>query len=69
MLHIFRKERGGGALRVGTAKDEEEVRELFKKLRLASPGIYFTFDQSTGIKRKRTIKPEEFGGDGTRAVS
>jgi hypothetical protein len=64
MLHIFRKERGGGALWVGTAKDEEEVRELFKKLRLASPGIYFTFDQSTGIKR--TIKPEEFGGDDQR---
>ena len=64
MLHIFRKERGGGALWVGTAKDEEEVRELFKKLRLASPGIYFTFDQSTGIKR--TIKPEEYGGDDQR---
>jgi len=47
--------------RVGTAKDEEEVRELFKKLRLASPGIYFIFDHSTGTKR--TIKPEEFGGD------
>jgi len=61
MLHIFRKERGAGVLWVGTAKDEEEVRELFKKLRLASPGIYFTFDQRTGTKR--TIKPEEFGGD------
>ena len=51
MLHIFRKERGGGALWVGTAKDEEEVRAIFKKLRAASPGVYFT------------IKPEEFGGD------
>ena len=64
MLAIFRREPEGGVLWVGTAKDEEEVRELFKKLRLASPGIYFTFDQSTGIKR--TIKPEEFGGDDQR---
>jgi len=44
---------------VATAKDEEEVREMFKKLHIASPGVYFTFDHRTGIKR--TIKPEEFG--------
>ena len=63
MLDIFRKQPdGGGVLWVGTAKDEEEVREMFKKLHVASPGVYFTFDHSTGIKR--TIKPEEFGGGG-----
>ena len=61
MLEIFRKERGGGVLWVGTAKDEEEVREMFKKFYVASPGVYFTYDQSTGIKR--TMKPEEFGED------
>ena len=61
MLEIFRKERGGGVLWVGTAKDEEEVREMFRKLHVASPGVYFTDDHSTGIKR--TMKPEEFGGD------
>jgi len=33
MLDIFRKERGGGVLWVGTAKDEEEVRATFKKPR------------------------------------
>ena len=47
---------------MGTAKDKEEVREMVKKLHVLSPGVYFTFDHSTGIKR--TIKPEEFGGDG-----
>jgi len=63
MLDIFRKEPdGGGVLWVGTARDEEEVREMFKKLHGGSPGIYFTFDHRTGIKR--TIKPEEFGGNG-----
>ena len=63
MLDIFRKQPdGGGVLWVGTAKDEEEVREMFKKLHVASPGVYFTFDHSMGIKR--TIKPEEFGGGG-----
>ena len=49
---------------MGTAKDEEEVREMFKKLHVASPGVYFTYDHSTGIKR--TMKPEEFGEDGQR---
>jgi len=63
MLDIFRKEPGGGGvLWVGTAKDEEEVREMFKKLHVASPGVYFTFDHRTGIKR--TIKPEELGANG-----
>jgi hypothetical protein len=62
MLAIFRREPEGGVLWVGTAKDEEEVREMFKKLDVASPGVYFTYDHSTGIKR--TMKPEEFGGDG-----
>jgi len=47
---------------MGTAKDKEEVREIVKKLHVVSPGVYFTFDHSTGIKR--AIKPEEFGGDG-----
>jgi len=61
MLDIFRKERGGGVLWVGTAKDEAEVRTIFKKLRVASPRVYFTFDRSTQMKR--TIKPEEFGED------
>jgi len=61
MLAIFRKEPEGGVLSVGTAKDEEEVRAIFKKLRAASPGVYFTFDRTT--QTKRTIKPEEFGGD------
>ena len=61
MLAIFRKEPEGGVLWVGTAKDEEEVKEMFKKLRVASPGVYFTFDRTT--QTKRTIKPEEFGGD------
>jgi len=61
MLDIFRKERGGGVLWMGTAKDEAEVRAIFKKLHAASPGVYFTFDRST--RTKRTIKPEEFGGD------
>jgi hypothetical protein len=46
---------------MGTAKDEAEVRAIFKKLHAASPGVYFTFDRST--RTKRTIKPEEFGGD------
>jgi hypothetical protein len=61
MLDILRKEPGGGVLWMGTAKDEEELRAIFKKLRAASPGVYFTFDQST--RTKRTIKPEEFGED------
>jgi len=34
---------------------------MFKKLHVASPGVYFTYDHSTGIKR--TMKPEEFGKD------
>ena len=59
---IFRKEPLGGVLWMGTAKDEEEVRELFKRLHVASPGVYFTYDHSTGIKR--TMKPEELGEDG-----
>jgi len=59
MLDILRKEPSGGVLWMGTAKDEEEVREIFKKLRAASPGVYFIFDQST--RTKRAIKPEEFG--------
>jgi len=62
MLAIFRREPEGGVLWVGTAKDEEEVRELFKMLHVASPGVYFTYDHSTGIKR--TVKPEESGEDG-----
>jgi hypothetical protein len=56
VLDIFRKEPEGGVLWVGTAKDDEEVKEMFKKLHVASP-----YDHSTGIKR--TMKPEEFGGD------
>ena len=59
MLDILRKEPLGGVLWMGTPRDEEEVRTIFKKLRAPSPGVYFTFDRSTGTKR--TIKPEEFG--------
>jgi hypothetical protein len=59
MLDIFRKEPLGGVLWMGTPRDEEEVRTIFKKLRAPSPGVYFTFDRSTGTKL--TIKPEEFG--------
>ena len=59
MLDILRKEPLGGVLWMGTARDEEEVRTIFKKLRAVSPGVYFTFDRSTVTKR--TIKPEEFG--------
>ena len=61
MLDIFRKEPLGGVLWMGTPRDEEEVRTIFKKLHVASPGVYFTLDRST--QTKRTIKPEEFGGD------
>ena len=46
MLDILRKEPLGGVLWMGTARDEEEVRTIFKKLRAASPGVYFTFDRS-----------------------
>jgi len=35
---------------------------MFKKLHVASPGVYFTYDHSTGIKRN--VKPEESGEDG-----
>ena len=46
---------------VGTANDEEEVREIYEKFLAAKPGEYFTFDTST--QTKRTIKPEEFDED------
>ena len=61
MLDIFRKEPDGGVLWMGTAKDEKEVREIFKKFLATNPGVYFTFDSST--RTKSTIKPEEFDGD------
>src|SRR5215469_16861041 len=41
MLDIFRKEPLGGVLWMGTARDEEEVRTIFKKLRAVSTGVYF----------------------------
>ena len=47
-----------GWARPRTRKKSEQ---FFKKLRAASPGVYFTFDRTT--QTKRTIKPEEFGGD------
>jgi len=47
---------------MGTAKDEEEVREIYKKFLAANPGVYFTVDPST--RAKRTITPEEFDKDG-----
>ena len=43
MLDILRKEPLGGVLWMGTAKDEEEVRAIFKKLRAVSPGVWFCF--------------------------
>jgi len=61
MLDIFRKELDGGVLWLGTAKDEKQVRELYKKFLAANPGLYFTFDAST--QTTRTIEPEEFDGD------
>ena len=62
MIDIFRKEPHGGVLWMGTAKDEEEVREIYKKFLAANPGVYFAFDPST--RAKRTITPEEFDKDG-----
>jgi len=60
MLDIFRKEPHGGVLWVGTAKDEEEVREMFKKFLAANPGGLVWVLAS---KVKYTIEPEEFDGD------
>ena len=37
MLDIFRKEPEGGVPWVGTAKDEEKVKKIFKKLHVAAP--------------------------------
>ena len=62
MIDIFKKEPHGGVLWMGTAKDEEEVREIYKKFLAANPGVYFTVDPST--REKRTITPEEFDKDG-----
>jgi hypothetical protein len=61
MLDVFRKERDGGVLWMGTAKDEKQVREMYNKFLTANPGVYFTFDAST--QTRRTIEPEEFDGD------
>ena len=61
MLGIFRKELDGGVLWMGTAKDEKQVREMYKKFLTANPEVYFTFDAST--QTRRTIEPEEFDGD------
>ena len=60
MLDIFRKELDGGVLWIGTAKDEEQVREMYKKFLAANPGEYFTFDPR--MQTKRRIEPEEFDG-------
>jgi hypothetical protein len=46
---------------MGTAKDEKQVREMYKTFLTANPGVYFTFDAST--QTRRTIEPEEFDGD------
>jgi len=46
---------------MGTAKDEKQVREMYKKFLTANPEVYFTFDAST--QTRRTIEPEEFDGD------
>ena len=51
MLDSFRKERDGSVPWMGTAKDAEEVRAIFKKLHVASPGVYFTLDRSTQTMR------------------
>ena len=61
MLDIFKKELDGGVLWMGTARDEKELREIYKKFLAANPGVYFTFDAST--QAKRTIEPEEFDED------
>jgi hypothetical protein len=37
VLDIFRKEPEGGVPWVGTAKDEEKVKKMFKKLHVAAP--------------------------------
>ena len=58
MLDIFRKELDGGVLWICTAKDEEQVREIYKKFLAANPGEYFTSDPRTQTKRR--IEPEEF---------
>ena len=41
MLDIFRKDRGGGVLWVGTAKDEEEVRAIFQEASRCKPRSIF----------------------------
>jgi len=46
---------------MGTAKDEKQVREMYKKSLTANPEVYFTFDASP--QTRRTIEPEEFDGD------
>ena len=61
MSDIFRKEFDGGVLWMGTAEDEKQVREMYKKFLTANPGVYFTFDQST--QTRRTIEPEELNRD------
>ena len=62
MIDNFRKEPHGRVLWMGTAKDEEEVRKIYKKFLAPNPGVYFTVDPST--RAKRTIMPEEFDKDG-----
>jgi hypothetical protein len=32
---------------MGTAEDDEEVREIYKKFLAANPGVYFTVDPGT----------------------
>jgi hypothetical protein len=61
IFDIFRREARGGVVWMGTANDEEEVRETVRKLHSVNPSVYFTFDHST--RTRRTITPEELGGE------
>jgi len=51
MFDIFRKV-PHGVLWMGTANDEEEVRETVKKLHAVNRALYFALDDRTQAKRK-----------------
>jgi hypothetical protein len=72
MIDIFRKEPHGGVLWMGTAKDEEEVRDIYKKFLAANPGVYFTLAiqaREPGAQSRRksstgTVSPNPRGHGG-----